>query len=79
MTKTTKRGTLSEAEFLKNIEDGVFDDRIDTFMPPEMYGPPTEAELAAAAREQAKRSRTNGRARQAPARKPRARRAGGKP
>ena len=75
MTKTTKRGTLSEAEFLKNIEDGVFDDRIDTFMPPDMYGPPTEAELAAAAREQAKQSRTNGQVTRASARRRRARRA----
>ena len=50
MTTTTRPGELTLEEFLKNAEEGVLDDRIEAFMPPEMYGPPTSAERAAARR-----------------------------
>ena len=58
MAKIVQRPTAAEEEFLKNIEEGVFDDRVETFMPPETYGPPSPAELAAASRKRTKS--TNG-------------------
>jgi hypothetical protein len=62
-TSTTARrgemGEMTEAAFLAKVEAGIFYDRLDAFMPPELYGPPTEAELAAAraARQRAKAAR----------------------
>jgi hypothetical protein len=51
---TTERkahpGALTEEEFLATVEAGIFYDRLDSYAPPETYGPPTKAELAAARR-----------------------------
>ncbi len=50
MTTTMRPGELTLEEFLKNAEEGVLDDRIEAFMPPEMYGPPTVGEQASVRR-----------------------------
>lgn len=64
MATTARRGELTLEEFLRNAEAGVFDDRFDAFMPLELYGPPTTAELAAE-RRRAKRQAAAARARAA--------------
>ena len=46
----TYPGELTQEEFMAKVEAGIFYDRLDSFAPPEMYGPPTKAELTAEAR-----------------------------
>jgi hypothetical protein len=50
----TYPGELTQEEFMAKVEAGIFYDRLDSFAPPEMYGPPTKAELAAAVRKRRK-------------------------
>lgn len=64
MATTARRGELTLEGFLRNAEAGIFDDRLDAFMPPDLYGPPTAAERAAAARRRARRRAAAARARQ---------------
>lgn len=56
MATTARRGELTLEEFLRNAEAGIFDDRLDAFMPPDLYDPPTAAELAAARRRARRRA-----------------------
>ena len=50
MATKTGRGRPTREEFLADVERGILDDRFDTFMPLDQYGPPTKAERAAARR-----------------------------
>ena len=50
MSRPRWPGEMTDEEFLAKVEAGIFDDRLDAFVPPELFGPPTAAELAAAAR-----------------------------
>jgi hypothetical protein len=64
MTTTVRRARLTLEQVLADAEAGVFDDRLDAFVPPELFGPPTAAEQAAAARRRARRRAAATRARQ---------------
>jgi len=64
MATTARRGELTLEEALAKARAGIFDDRLDAFMPPELYGPPTAAEQAATARRRARRRAAAARARQ---------------
>lgn len=64
MTTTTRRTRLTLEQVLADAEAGVFDDRLDAFVPPELFGPPTAAERAVAARRRARRRAVAARARQ---------------
>lgn len=64
MTTTARRARLTLEQVLADAEAGVFDDRLDAFVPPELFGPPTAAEQAAAARRRARRRAAAARARQ---------------
>lgn len=70
-TTAARPTRLTLEQVLADAEAGVFDDRFDVFMPLELYGPPTAAELAAErrrARRQAAAARAravNGRAKPA--------------
>ena len=48
---TTREGELTLEEALAQARAGIFDDRLDAFMPPDMYGPPTSAEVRAATKQ----------------------------
>lgn len=61
---TARRGEMTLEEFLANVEAGIIDDRLDAFVPPELFGPPTAAERAVAARRRARRRAVAARARQ---------------
>jgi hypothetical protein len=52
-----RRGRLTLDRVLADAAAGIFDDRLDAFMPSGLYGPPTDAECAAAARQRATPSR----------------------
>lgn len=62
-TTTARPARLTLEQVLADAEAGIFDDRFDVFMPLELYGPPTAAELAAE-RRRARRRAVAGRARQ---------------
>ena len=64
MTTTTRRTRLTLEQVLADAEAGVFDDRLDAFVPPELFGPPTAAEQATAERRRARRRAAAARARE---------------
>jgi hypothetical protein len=47
-------GELTLGEALEEAQAGILDDRLDRFLPLDLYGPPTAAELATAAQDRAK-------------------------
>ncbi len=61
---TARRGEMTLEEFLTNVEAGIIDDRLDAFVPPKLFGPPTATERAAAERRRARRRAAAARARQ---------------
>ena len=50
---TTRPVEPSVEERVANAKAGIFDDRLDVSVPPELFGPPTEAEKKAHASERA--------------------------
>ena len=73
-------GELTLDEALAEAQAGIFDDRLDRFLPLDLYGPPTAGELVAATRKRSKaagaapakgRDGRNGHASDPLARKPR--------
>ena len=57
MATTVRPSRLTLVQVLADAEAGIFDDRLDAFVPPELYGPPPDAECAAAPRQPATPSR----------------------
>lgn len=55
-TTTARPTRLTLEQVLADAEAGVFDDRFDAFVPLELYGPPTAAELAAERRRARRRA-----------------------
>jgi hypothetical protein len=51
---STRPGEPTIEQLVADAKAGIFDDRLDASVPPELFGPPTDAERAAA-------RRTNGR------------------
>lgn len=49
-TSAARQSELALERFLENVERGILECRLDAYAPPETYGPPTAAELAAARR-----------------------------
>ncbi len=45
MTTATRVGTLTLERFLRDLDNGILDDRIENFAPLDAYGPPTHDEL----------------------------------
>ena len=51
-SKSARQHKERLTKFLQNVERGVLDDRLDSYMPPELYGLPMRAELEAARRQE---------------------------
>jgi hypothetical protein len=51
-TTARRRGEMERAEFLDNAKRGILKDNLDAFVPLDLFGPPTEAELAEASLEE---------------------------
>ncbi len=62
---TTRKDKLTVERLMADIEQGILDDDIENYMPSELFGPPTAAELAAEARG----ARTNGKHPRSPSRR----------
>ena len=66
-TARTSRPTIEQ--LVADARAGIFDDRLDVSVPPELFGPPTEAERKTHAAERVNGARPNGaRTKGAPAR-----------
>jgi hypothetical protein len=60
MATTARTGRPTIEQVIADAKAGVFDDRLDVTVPPELFGPPTAAEKRAGVVERANGTRPSG-------------------